>query len=71
MKNIHKLNQFLFGVCISPILNQIEYKLFVFTHINPFIFVVGSMLTIILISHNNIRNNNHSSMMIGMFMESI
>jgi hypothetical protein len=56
---------------MSPRLNQVEYKLFASTRINPFIFVVGSILTIVSISHSNIRNSNHNSMTTGMFLESI
>jgi len=50
-------------------LNQAEYNFFTFTHINPFIFVVGSIFTVVPISHN-IRSNNHNLMMINMFLES-
>ncbi len=71
MKNTHKLDQTFFGACMNPKLNQVEYKFFAFTHIIPFIFVVSSILTIIPISHNNIRSSNHSPTMIDMFMENI
>ncbi len=52
-------------------LNQAEYRLFAFTHINPFIFVVGSIIIVIPISHGNIKSSNHSLMMTDMFLESI
>lgn len=52
-------------------LNQAEYKLFAFTDINPFIFVVGNIIIIIPISHGNIKSSNHSLMMTSMFLESI
>jgi hypothetical protein len=56
---------------MSPRLNQVKYRLFVSTYLNPFIFVVASIFIVILSSHNNIKNNNHNRMMIGMFMENI
>jgi uncharacterized membrane protein len=71
MKNIHKLDQKKFRTCVSPILNQVEYRLFASTHINPFIFVVGNIFIVVPISHNNIRNNTHNLTMIAMFLESI
>ncbi len=46
---------------MSPRLNQAEYNFFAFTHINPFIFVVGSIFTVVPISHN-IRSNNDNPM---------
>ncbi len=52
-------------------LNQVKYTLLTFTHINPFIFVVGSIIIVILISHDNIKSSNHNLMMTSMFLESI
>lgn len=52
-------------------LNQTEYKLFASTHINPFICVMGNIITVILISHNNIKSSKHNPTMTDMFLESI
>jgi hypothetical protein len=56
---------------MSPTLNQAQYTLFASTHINPFIFVVGNILVVVPISHNNFKSNNHNHMTTGMFIESI
>jgi len=60
-----------FGACMNLRLNQVKYTLLTFTHINPFIFVVGSIIIVILISHENIKSSNHNLMMTSMFLESI
>jgi hypothetical protein len=63
MKNVHKLELFFWSLH--------EYKLFASTHINPFVFVVGSIIIVVPISHGNIKSSNYSPTMTDMFLESI
>jgi len=51
-------------------LNRAKYRFFAFTYIKLFIFVVGNIFIVVLISHN-IINNNHNLTTINMFIESI